>query len=152
MAELSITEGIAPEHLAEVYSDAYIARVGHDQRPFGPVIHQLATYVSAWIDGAFAGAFLAIRATSVEIDMHALLFRRSVKHSRELGRMFLAWCFERPIFRVTAQIIEGLELAVNYGLKIGFKREGFKPAMCTQNGALRGAHILGITRADWSLT
>lgn len=150
MAELRITEGIAPEHLAEVYSDAYIARIGHDQRPFSPVIHPMATYVSAWIDGAFAGAFLAIRATSVEIDMHALLFRRSLRCSRELGRMFIEWCFERPIFRVTAQVIEGLDSALNYCLRVGLKREGFKSAVCTQGGALRGVHILGITRADWS--
>ena len=152
MAKLRITEGIAPDHLAEVYSDAYIARVGHDQRPFAPVIHPVATYVSAWVDDAFAGAFLAVRATSVETDVHALLFRRTVKHSRELGRMFISWCFERPIFRITAQIIEGLDSALNYCLRLGFKREGFKPAVCTQGGALRGVHILGITRADWSLT
>ena len=152
MAKLSITEGISPENLIQVYSDEYIARVGHDQRPFAPIFHPSVKYVSAWIDGTFAGAFMAIKTTSVETDVHALLFRRAVRHSRELGRMFIAWCFERPIFRITAQIIEGLDSALNYCLRIGFKREGFKPAVCTQGGALRGVHILGITRADWSLT
>lgn len=146
-----VYEGITEQHLEQVYSDPYIAKVGHDHRPASPVIHPLATYLTATVNGAFAGAFLAIRTTALNIDLHALLLRDSVRHSRRLGMACLQWAFEtHPIERVTALVIEGLESAKNYCLRLGFAYEGYQRHAVMQHGILKGIHMLGMTRADWS--
>lgn len=147
---LAVTEGITQEHLQEVYSDSYIARVGHDHRPAAPVHHHLVTYLTATVDGKFAGAFMAIQQTSVELELHSLLKKSALPHSRSLGQEFLKWAFEsRPILRVTAYIIEGLESAKNFCIKLGMKLEGFRRDVCVQNGIVKGVYILGMTRQDW---
>lgn len=144
-----VTEGISVEHLADVYSDPYIARIRTELREFGPVLHDSAQYLTATVGDEFCGAFLAIRVSSVEIDVHALLKRSAVFHSRELGLEFLRWAFSNPILRVTAYIVEGMESVVNYCLKLGFIREGFRRMACVKDGSIRGVHVLGITRFDW---
>lgn len=147
---LSVTEGITKEHLEEIYSDPYITKIGHDHRPAAPIEHPLVTYLSAWIDGKFAGAFLMIYATKIEMEMHVLLKKAALGHSRDLGKFCLGWAFSHPIERVTGYIIQGLEKALNYGIKIGFKYEGVKRNACMQNGILKNVYILGMTREDWS--
>jgi len=147
---LAVSEGITQEHLQEVYSDPYIARVGHDHRPFAPVHHPLATYLTATVNGVFAGAFLAIRTTSLDMDLHALLKKDYVRHSRELARLFLKWAFAQNVERVSAPVIEGLDAAKNYCLKLGFQYEGFKRYAVMQNGQMKGVHLLGMTRQEWS--
>lgn len=151
MLAVAVSEGITENHLQEVYSDAYITKVGHDHRPAAPIRHPLVTYLTATVDGNFAGAFMAIQQTSVELELHSLLKKSAVPHSRRLGREFLRWAFEsRPILRVTAYIIEGLESAKNYCLKLGMKLEGFRRDACVQSGHVKGLYILGMTRQDWS--
>jgi RimJ/RimL family protein N-acetyltransferase len=93
---------------------------------------------------------MAIRFSPLEIELHALLKRSVLKHSRELGMACLGWAFSQPIQRVTAYIIEGLELARNYCLKLGFKEEGRRRAACVQGGVLKDVYVLGMTRLDWS--
>lgn len=150
MLAISVSEGITQDHLDEVYSDPYIAKVGHDHRPAAPISHPLVTYLTAKVDGKFAGAFMAIQQTSVELELHSLLKKSALPHSRLLGFEFLRWAFEsRPILRVTAYIIEGLESAKNYCLKLGMKLEGFRRDACVQNGVVKGLYILGMTRQDW---
>jgi len=96
---------------------------------------------------------MAIQQTSLEIEWHSLLKKSAIQQSRLLGRDFLKWAFEtRPILRVTAYVIEGLESAMNFGIKIGMRREGFRRDVCVQDGTVKGVHILGITRKDWSET
>ncbi len=147
---LEVKEGITQEHLQEVYGDPYISRVGHDHRPAAPISHPLVTYLSASINGKFAGAFMAIQQTSVELELHSLLKKSSLPYSRALGQEFLKWAFEsRPILRVTAYIIEGLESAKNFCLKLGMQLEGFRRDVCVQNGTIKGVYILGMTRQDW---
>lgn len=152
MLQVAVTEGITKGHLLEVYSDPYITKVGHDQRPAAPVNHPAVTYLSSWIGGDFAGAFMAIRFSDIEMELHAFLKRSSIWHSRELGHAFLAWAFAHPILRVTAYVIEGLESAKNYCLKLGFKVEGRRRHACVQNGAVKDVHVLGMTRQDWRTT
>jgi hypothetical protein len=147
---LAISEGITQEHLNQVYSDPYITKVGHDGRAAAPVIHPLVTYLTATVNNKFAGAFMAIRFSSVEIEWHSLLHKSAVKYSRMLGRAFLDWAFSHPILRVTAYVIEGLESAKNYGLKLGMKLEGFRRDACIQSGQIKGIYVLGITRSEWS--
>lgn len=150
MLAISVSEGITEENLMDVYSDPYIAKIGHDHRPAAPIVHPLVTYLTASIGGKFAGAFMAIQQTSVELELHSLLKKSALSHSRLLGREFLRWAFEsRPILRVTAYIIEGLESAKNYCLKLGMKLEGFRRDACVQNGVVKGLYILGMTRQDW---
>lgn len=148
--DVAISEGITKGHLLEVYSDPYVTKVGHDLRPSAPVRHPSVTYLSAWVDGKFAGAFMAIRFSAIELELHSYLKQSSIRWSRELGRIFLGWAFAQPILRVTAYVIEGLESAKNYCLKLGFKEEGRRRDACLKDGQPRDVHILGMTRQDWS--
>jgi hypothetical protein len=144
-----VTLGISQQHLLEVYQDPYIARVGHDHRPAAPIDHPNATYLSAWVGDSFAGAFLVIKQGAVELELHALLKKSALKQSRELGLACLAWAFAQPILRVTAYIIQGLEAAKNYCLKLGFKLEGCRRNACVQNGVIKDVYVLGMTRQEW---
>ena len=136
--------------LAPLFLDPYIARVGHDDRPAAPIEHPHVHYLGARVDGELVGAFMIIESGFVEVDVHALLTRRALLHSRELGRLCLTQAFANPaIERVTAYVIEGLTAARNYCLKLGFQPEGFRRAACRQQGRPLGVHILGVTRNDW---
>lgn len=150
MVELLITEGITEEHLQEIYSDPYILNVGHDQRPAAYIDHPNLKYLSAWISGKFAGAFMAIKFNALEYELHSLLKKTSIKYSRYLGKLFIDWAFSHDsVTRVTAYVIEGLGTAKNYCLKLGFIYEGAKRDACIKEGKIRKIHMLGITRAEW---
>jgi len=144
-----VTLGISQQHLLEVYQDPYIARVGHDHRPAAPIDHPNVTYLSAWVDEKFCGAFMAIKQSAVELELHALLKKSALKQSRQLGLACLAWAFAQPILRVTVYIIQGLEAAKNYCLKLGFKHEGCRRNACVQNGVIKDVYMLGMTRQEW---
>ena len=136
--------------LDALFRDPYIARVGHDDRPAAPIEHPHVHYLGARVDGDLVGAFMVIESGFVEVDVHALLTRRALPHSRALGRLCLAQAFASPaIERVTAYVIEGFTAARNYCLKLGFKTEGLRRSACRQNGRLLGVHVLGITRNEW---
>lgn len=136
--------------LAPLFLDPYIARVGHDDRPAAPIEHPDVRYFGARVDGELVGAFMFIESGFIEVDVHALLTRRALPHSRELGRLCLAEAFRDPrIERVTAYVIEGLTAARNYCLKLGFQFEGIRRNACRQNGRLLSVDILGMTRKDW---
>lgn len=146
----TVTVGITQEHLSDVYSDPYITKVGHDHRASAPINHPNVTYLSAWVGDTFAGAFMAIKFSDLEIEWHSFLKKTSIPYSRALGLSFLDWAFTaNPIARVTAYIIQGLETAKNYGLKLGMKYEGCRRNACLQNGVLKDIYILGITREEW---
>lgn len=136
--------------LAALYRDPYVSRVGHDHRPAAPIEHPNVRYLGARVDGELVGAFLVIESGFIETDLHALLTRRALPHSRALGRLCLDHAFSNPeIERVTAYVIEGLSAARNYCLKLGFKTEGLRRNACRQHGRLVGVHILGMTRNEW---
>lgn len=144
-----VTEGITEENLLSVYSDPYITKVGHDHRKAEPIVHPNVLYLSAWVGDVFAGAFIVIKQSDIEFELHSLLKRSFIKHSRELGIACLSWAFDHPILRVTAYIIEGLEAAKNYCIKLGFKEEGCRRCACVQNGAVKNVYVLGMTRQEW---
>jgi hypothetical protein len=152
LGEVKLTVGITDQHLREVYSDPYIASIAADGRELRPVSHPLATYLSAWIDNRFVGAFLAIRFSEHEIEWHSLLFKSALKHSRQLGDAFLAWAFQQGVMRVTAHIYEYLKKAKNYGHKLGMKEEGFRRCAAVKDGKAVGVYMLGICRQEWRLT
>jgi hypothetical protein len=151
LGEVKLIVGITDQHLTRVYSDPYITRVSPDDRAIAPVFHPLATYLSAFVDGKFVGAFLSIRYTEHEIESHALLTKAALKYSRQLGEMFLSWAFMQGVMRVTAHIYEYLGSAKNYCLKLGFKVEGFRRCAVVKNGKAVGVYMLGITRQEWRL-
>lgn len=130
--------------------DPYIQRVGHDDRPAKYIDDDLVSYLGAYLDDEFLGAFCIIESGFYELDLHAMLKKSSLKHSRMLGFLCLAYAFSFiKIHRVSANIIEGLESAKNYCLKLGFKEEGFKRDACMVNGSLKGVHMLGMVRSDF---
>lgn len=148
---IELTHGATPEQLATVYTDPYILRTGHDGRPAYPVFSPIASYLSAWVDGVFSGLFLAVRVCKCEIDVHALLLQSAIRESRELGKLFINWCFsDAEVLRITAYVIEGLETARNYTARLGFIQEGFRRDAYTINGQPRGVYVMGMTRKDWS--
>lgn len=150
MAALSISSITNPYALRDLYADPYIARVGHDHRSAQVLIHPDAHYFAACVDGDMVGAFLLIESGYIDVDVHALLRRKALPHCRDLGRIFLAEVFRmRHVQRITAQVIEGLESARNYCLRLGFRSEGFKRSACMRSGQLIGVHMLGLTREDW---
>jgi len=139
-----------PDALAALYADPYIARVGHDHRPASPIIHPEVHYIGAHVDDELVGAFMVVESGWIEQDVHALLTRRALRWSRDLGTMMLARMFDNPMIqRVTAQVIEGLESARNYCLRLGFRLEGFRRCALMVNGRPRGVYMLGMTRQDW---
>lgn len=147
---LELHEGAKPAELAEVYADPYIARIRHDSSKPGPVLHPLATYYSATVNGAFAGVFLVIRYSLREIEIHALLLKKAVKWSRELGELVIDEAFSHPeVLRITAHILADLVSAKNYCLKLGFKMEGVRRAACVKNGKITDVHMLGLLRNEW---
>lgn len=154
MASIKITEGITPEHLADIYSDPYILRVGHDHRPAEYIDHPYVMYFSAWVNDTFAGAFMAIESGWIEWDLHSFLKKSAVKHSRALGSEFIHYVFAKnpQLLRVTAYVIEGLESAKNYCLRLGFKYEGQRRKAFVVNGQPRSCHILGLLKEEWVMS
>lgn len=152
MIDVSVTEGITEERLAALYADPYIRRVAHDHRAAEPIVHPRVQYLSAWVGGAFAGAFIAVRVSPVEIEAHSLLKRSALKESRALGKLFLRWAFAHAsVLRVTAYVMGGCEKARNYVLKLGFRLEGVRRHACVRNGVPTDVYILGFLRGDqWS--
>lgn len=150
LAVLPLNDRAAIEAL---YRDPYIARVGHDHRAAEYIEHPAVKYLGAWIGKKIVGAFIIIESGFIELDLHALLTRQALPKSRELGRLCIAYAFQnKSIQRVTGYVIEGLEAARNYCLKLGFKDEGMRHDACMQGGRLLGVYTLGLTRKDWEKT
>ena len=145
-----ITEWITRDQLEKVYKDPYIQKIGYDDRPPGIIENPYVQYLGAYKNDTFMGAFMAIRYSLYEYELHSLLLKRALKYSRELGMEFIEWAFtDKNVMRVTAYIIEGLEKAVNYCIKLGFKKEGIRRDACRVNDKPRSVYILGLTRSDW---
>ncbi|MCK5023229.1 MAG: GNAT family N-acetyltransferase [Candidatus Aenigmarchaeota archaeon] len=135
------------KELINIYSDPYIKQISHDHREANIIVHPNVTYLAAKINNKIVGAFLAIKTNPTEIELHSLLTKKAIKHSRELGSLCIDWAFSfTEVQRVTANIIQGLEKAKNYCLKLGFVHEGTKRDALLKNGKLKDVYILGITR------
>lgn len=130
------------------------ARISHDHREAGYISHPNASYLGAYVEDRLVGVFVVIDSGFVEVDLHVALKPEAIQHARDLGRACLDHVFTRDqdLARATAYVIEGLESACNYCLKLGFKREGFRRDACMKGGRLVGVHVLGITRAEWEAT
>lgn len=151
MLEVSVMTELELPSLLDIYSDPYIQRISHDHRPAIIVSSPNATYLAAKIDGVIVGAFLAIRENTTDINFHALLTKQAIHKSRELGKLCIDWAFaHNEVLRITGVIMQGLESAKNYALKLGFKLEGVKRDAFLKDGIPKNLYILGITRKEWS--
>lgn len=135
--------------LLKIYSDPYIKKISHDHNEAGIISHPNATYLSAKIDGIIVGAFLAVRVSFVELEVHSLLTKKALHKSRELGQLFINWSFsDKNILRLTSKVMQGLEMVKNYCIKQGFKLEGIKRNGCLKNGKPTDIYMLGLTREE----
>lgn len=134
-----------------ILTDPWIAaKITRDGREPGFIDHPLVSYYGAWVDGRLVGVFTLIRFTDIEREVHAALLREALPHGRELGRLFLDIAFADPqVLRVTAHVIGSLPSAVNYCLKLGFKREGVRRDACVQNNRVWPVITLGLLRSEW---
>jgi hypothetical protein len=141
-------ESELPE-LFKIYSDPYIKKISHDHMEAGIISHPNAIYLSAKINDEIVGAFLAIRTSFIELELHSLLTKKALHKSRELGQLFLDWAFSNnDTYRVTVPIMQGLEKAKNYCIKSGMKLEGVKRDAIMKNKKLRDLYILGMTKKE----
>jgi hypothetical protein len=140
-----------PAQIDAVCRDPYISeRVRHDHREPGFIDNPYCHYFGAFVDDELVGVFLAIESGDVEWDVHAYLKREAVLHSRVLGLMFLALIFaKKPVNRVTAYILQGLDSAMNYVRKLGFVHEGVRRGALMRDGELIDVHIFGLTRGEY---
>lgn len=132
-----------------VITDPWIAaKVRHDHREPSYIDHPDVEYLGCYDGDELAGVFMLIH-DFIEVTIHAYIRRRWTAHGRAWGRLALDHAFaSQHVQRVAAPILEGLESAVNYCLKLGFKREGFARCAAVKNGRLIGVHLLAITRED----
>ena len=151
---LTLNDNITQEQLTEIYNNSYIKdAVKQDNREFMPIKHPLITYYSAQIHDRFVGAFLQIRFSQWEIELHSLLKKDAMAFSREFGKMIIDKSFNdnKEVQRITVFIIDGLNTVKNFCEKIGFKLEGIKRKACLKNNAYKDVYMYGITREDWRL-
>ena len=150
MADVKLVDGVTPEHFTEVYSDAYATSGMSDLCDIPPYDDEFYTYLSAFVDGEFVGIFVARRLDMITAEVHVLLKREGVKHSRVLGRMFREWVFTYiPVVRLVSMVLETSKKALNYDKRMGMSVEGFMKDSALKNGELVGMYIVGLTRADW---
>jgi hypothetical protein len=148
---IQVTEGISRVHMDAIYADPYILSVGHDHFPEVALYHETVQYYSAWIDGVFAGAFMTIKQSQFEVDVHAQLFKSSARQSRALGKELLELLYcDQDLNRVTAKIIDGRRSVINYCKKMGFVYEGRLREWCYCDTVATDLHILSMIRKDWS--
>ncbi len=147
-----VSIGISDKNLQDIYQDSYISKVSYDNKPFEPIDHPLVKYITASIDGRFAGAFMIILFSKTEIEIHSLLKKQFVEHSRQLGREVIDFVFSfyNPQ-RLTAYIIDGLNTAKNYVIKLGFTLEGIRRDACIKDNRMKNIYIYGLTRREWSI-
>lgn len=138
------------ETIQRFYQAPEFKVIAHDHRGAEPVFHPKAQYLGAYAAEKLAGLFLVIRVSAIEVDLHALILRKFIRHARDLGRDCLNWVFaDRSIQRATAYVMEGRDPTINYTKKLGFRHEGMRRCACSLNGVLIGVHTMGLTRADW---
>jgi hypothetical protein len=149
---IEVTEGITPDQLREVYADARVAAVfSREGQLAEPISHPLVRYWSAFVSGRFAGAFVAIRQSAIEIEVHALLLQRAVRHSRSLAARFIDELFELDgVHRLTAWVRADFGKVSNLCRRLGFKLEGTRRMACVTNAGSHDVLMFGLLKSEWS--
>lgn len=150
---IRLEEGITPENLECLYNDPLVQRLRDDLRPMTPIDHPLLTYISVFKGDEFLGAYILIRFSVYECEVHSLLRKSSTKYSKEISEIFLYFVFNNfPVLRITGWIREDLIMAINHCKKYGFRVEGRKRHATLVGGIPKDIVLVGLTRKDWEST
>lgn len=152
MTALHVTAGVDPQQLAQVYADSRIvAALSRDGNKPQPLVHPLVKYWSAWIEGRFAGAFMTVRQSVADVEVHSLLLRSARRYSRALAAIMMRTLFADPqVRRLTAWVCSDLSLVINFLRRLGFTLEGVRREACSRDGYAVDALMFGLLRPDWS--
>ena len=133
-----------------ICSDEYVnAALKTDQRRPGFIAHPCVDYLGAFVDDKLVGVFALVEASDIETDLHAMLMREAIPHSRELGRACIEYALSIPgVRRLTAYVSSARPSVINYCMRLGFIHEGTRREAETRGGFLFDVHVLGMTRAD----
>lgn len=138
------------EAVAKICADPFVARAGHDHRVLAPIDSPAVSHLGAYVHDMLVGAFMVVRASTLEMDVHAMLMRQAIPWCRDLGRLCIDWCFSTPaVMRVTAYVADHLLSVRNFCRRLGFVHEGMRRDACQIGGRLVGVHTYGLTRTDW---
>lgn len=101
-------------------------------------------YVSAKLGHANLGAFMIVKNTPDDFDIHFLIPRSSKRYIRVLTRLILDYIFDNyKCYRLTGWIKARKWTMVNLGIKFGFIVEGVK------RGKGENIFMIGLIREDW---
>ena len=147
---IEIREGLSPEELAVIYMAPEIQKVGYDNNPAYPVYCENVTYLGCFVHDELVGAYLMVRCSDYEFDVHSLILDRAIYYSRHFCELMFEWVFRhKEVLRLTGYVMEDFLTMRNHAAKMGFKLEGFRRDALMINGEPKGLHVMGITRKDW---
>lgn len=144
---VKVTLGITDEHLNEVYSHPSIQKLKTDHSDLSPIIHPLVSYYSAWNNSVFVGAFLVIKNTPIDSEIHIFLLPKSIRVYRDLCKAVILEELKNSN-RITAKIFSDMHSIENMVKKIGFKYEGKIREMFMQNGVKKDVLIYGLLKSE----
>lgn len=147
---IEIREGLDLESLAFIYMQPEIKKTGYDGNPAYPVFGENCTYLGCFVNEDLLGAYLMVRCSDYEFDVHSLILDRGLYFSRHFCELMLEWTFRHTqILRLSGYVVEDLLTMRNHAMKMGFELEGFRRDALMIDGKPKGLHVLGITRKDW---
>lgn len=143
-----IQEDISNQNLQYVYSHNSMKKLSTDHRDASPIKHPFAKYYSAFYDNKFLGAYLVLKQSELEYEIHILLLPESIKYTRELSIAMLNETFKYA-HRVTAKIYSNLKTIENMTKKLGFKYEGTIRETHLINGKYVDTIIYGMLKSEF---
>ncbi len=148
---LEISEQISDVEIAEIFGDPYIAaRVANDEFPSGPFAVSGLQYVAAKVDGKTVGAYAAIIKPDNQIEMHSLLRKEALPHSRSLGRVALDWAFGKKGAALVYTTIDcRYKSVINYCRKMGLEAAGILNRALPKGGEMFDVAVMCISRERW---
>jgi hypothetical protein len=149
--DVFISDNVSSSMIEETYSDKYILScIEYDSSTPSYINHPLAKYYSAWNNKEFLGLILCVRYNKFEIEMHSLLKKESIPHSREIGKLIIEEMFNNEdVLRITAPVQGNLKSTMNFLEKIGFVKEGIKKDAIIKKAIVTDMYIYGITKKHW---
>ncbi|MCE2686876.1 MAG: hypothetical protein LW839_08580 [Cryomorphaceae bacterium] len=146
---LTVSESASDDELKQVYQNDYVLSAFGELHTRHPIKGDFVKYHSCYVDGIFVGCFLEIIRSPIESEVHSLLFKSAIKHSRELAKIFIKNLFDsKPIFRISTQVMQIHGSVINFCLKIGFIFEGVKQCADMKDGILQSMVMFRILRGE----
>lgn len=147
---VELQENPSKNLIQDLYKDPLVSRIGDDLRTLEPLSHPLISYLGVFLSGVFVGAFVLIKFSPYEIEVHNILTRRAIPALRQISKMVVDYIFNTyPIQRITGWIQEDIKTAINHVIKSGFLIEGCKQDALLVRGELKNLILVGLTRDRW---